>query len=69
MTSYTAIWVLMMLGSHGQVHPTLTFRTEDQCLVALADMRVATAEEVKRRRLPYGAMTVNGFCTPVEGAR
>lgn len=66
--SYTAVWVMMVFTTHGWITPSLTFRTEDQCLVAIADIKIQLAEQAKQRRSLAGHI-FSATCVSVEGAR
>lgn len=66
--SYTAFWVMMVFTTHGFIQPTLTFRTEDQCLTAIADIKIQLAEQAKQRRDLAGHI-FSATCVSAEGAR
>jgi hypothetical protein len=64
----TAVWVMMVFTTHGFIQPTLTFKTQDQCLAAIADIRVQLREQGK----VYKDLKHHWFsatCVSVEGAQ
>jgi hypothetical protein len=55
------VWVLMTVSSHSWASPTLAFATQEQCVVALEDIKTQS-------KLIRSDVWVSGYCVKVKGA-